>query len=101
VAITTKHVVSKTDCVTREIAGETIIVPIRGHVGDLEAIYTLNEVATRIWQLIDGQTNVGAIVEALCKEYHVSAEDATNDVVALFESLGEAGLIRPSPEGVG
>ena len=51
---------SKEDnCVTREIAGETIIVPIKGRVGDLDSIYTLNEVGTLIWQLIDGQRNIG------------------------------------------
>ena len=40
--------------VSREIAGEVILVPIRNNVGDLESIYTLNETAARIWALLDG-----------------------------------------------
>jgi hypothetical protein len=44
------------DFVTRDIAGETIIVPVRDGVGDLNSIYTLNELGTRVWQLVDGQT---------------------------------------------
>jgi len=98
--ITTKSVAKKTECVTRQIAGETIVVPVRSHVGDLEAIYTLNEVATTIWHLIDGRTSVGAIVEAICRDYDVSTEDATRDVVALLGWLEEAGLTCSSPEGV-
>jgi hypothetical protein len=46
----------KEDFVTREIAGETIIVPIRKQAGDLESIYTLNELGTTIWGMIDGKT---------------------------------------------
>ena len=37
--------------VTRQIAGETLIMPVAGRVADLESIYVLNEVASRIWQL--------------------------------------------------
>ena len=33
------------DMVSREIAGEVILVPIRRNVGDLESVYTLNETA--------------------------------------------------------
>ena len=40
--------------VDRNIAGEVILVPIRNNVGDLESIYTLNETAARIWELLDG-----------------------------------------------
>jgi hypothetical protein len=56
--ILTKCFIKETDFVTREVAGETIIVPIRGNVGDLNSIYTLNEVGTKIWELIDGKNSV-------------------------------------------
>ena len=38
--------------VTRSIAGETIIVPICGRLGDLDSIFTLNEVGSHIWRLL-------------------------------------------------
>ena len=37
--------------VSREIAGEVILVPIRQNMGDMESIFTLNETASRIWEL--------------------------------------------------
>ncbi len=43
--------------VSRSIAGEVILVPIKKNVGDLESIYTLNDTGARIWELIDSQTH--------------------------------------------
>ena len=79
---------------TRAIAGETLIVPVTGRVGDLDSIYTLNEVGTTIWQMINGQIKVRQIVESVSREYEVSREEAERDVVELIDSLAEAGLIR-------
>ncbi|HEX8650891.1 MAG TPA: PqqD family protein [Pyrinomonadaceae bacterium] len=85
---------------TRAIAGETLIVPVTGHVGDLDSIYTLNDVGSRIWQLINDQTKVRQIVEAIREEYDVTTEEAERDVTELLNSLTEAGLIREA-ENVG
>ena len=85
--------VKEKDLVTRDIAGESIIVPIKGHVGDLEGIFTLNEVGAMIWQLIDGQKTGRQLAEAVKDEYDVEAED---DVVDFLQSLEDAGLIRHS-----
>ena len=84
------------DLVTRDVAGEKIIVPIKGHVGDLEGVFTLNEVGTVIWTHIDGQTTVRQLMEAVRNEYDVGAAEAERDVVDFLRSLEEAGLIRPS-----
>ena len=83
------------DFVARDIAGETIIVPIRNGVGDLNAIYTLNELGTRIWQLIDGGTSAGDIIGTITAEYEVPETQASEDILEYLGSLQEAGLIRP------
>ena len=41
--------------ISRKIANKFILVPIRQKADDVESIYNLNEVAARIWELIDGQ----------------------------------------------
>ncbi len=91
----------KSDLVTRSIAGQTIIVPVTGGVGDLESIHTLNETGSLIWQLIDGQTPVGRIAEAMCEAYDVTAEEAERDALEFVASLQTAGLIRPSAQADG
>jgi len=93
-----RHFAKNTDWVTREIAGETIVVPIRSHVGDLESIYTLNELGTEIWKFIDGKTSVGQIVESICRDYEVQPEVAQKDILDFLESIEAAGLIRGKEE---
>jgi hypothetical protein len=85
----------ESDLVTRDVAGEKIIVPIKGHVGDLEGVFTLNEVGVTIWQRINGQTTARELVAAVQKEYDVGAAEAEKDVVDFLSSLEDAGLIRP------
>ena len=85
----------KGDWVTREIAGETIIVPVRSHTNDLDSIYTLNELATLIWQLLDGRTNVDQIVDDVCREYDISPEQARRDTLDFLQSLEAADLMTP------
>lgn len=84
--------------VTRCIAGETIIVPVRSNVGDLNSIYTLNEAGTMIWELIDGKNSAVQIIEAISRDYEVGPEEASKDIVFFLESLEEAGLIAPLTE---
>ena len=82
------------DLVTRSIATETIIVPVRAHVVDLESIYSMDQVGSLIWQLIDERMSVDEIVEAVCASYEVGREQAANDVREFLDTLQAAGLIR-------
>jgi hypothetical protein len=84
--------------VTRRIAGETILVPVTGHVAELDSIYTLNEVGSFIWHLIDGRRSARAIAEAVSAEYDVSLEQALLDVDELLTTLEAKGFSRPSLE---
>jgi hypothetical protein len=80
--------------VTRRIAGETIIVPVRNDVADLDSIYTLNETGSFIWELLDGQRTVATLVDAVVEEFEVDRELAASDVARLVASLRDEGLLR-------
>src|SRR5512136_2583227 len=79
--------------VTREVAGELIVVPITAGVGDLDSIYTLNEVGATVWTLIDGRTTLDAIVTAVARDFEVASDQAKADVLEFITSLADAGLI--------
>jgi hypothetical protein len=93
-----KSFIKGDDLMARNIAGETLIVPIRNRVGDLNAIYTLNEVGARVWQMIDATTSATQIVEAISNEYDVTPTEAAVDVAELLDSMEAAGLIHPVVE---
>ena len=73
--------------VSREIAGEVILVPIRNNVGDLESIYTLNETAARIWALLDGERSVAQVRDQVVAEFEVGPEEAEQDLLELLAQL--------------
>jgi hypothetical protein len=85
--------------VTRQIAGETLIVPVTGHVMDLESIYVLNPVGSRIWELLGSPTTAERIAEIVANEFAVSPQHAADDVVEFLDSLGTRGLIQQVTEG--
>jgi hypothetical protein len=80
--------------VTREIGGETLIVPVTGHVMDLESIYVLNTVGSRIWELLRSPNSATQIADIVADEFAVSAQDATTDTVEFLDSLSARGLIQ-------
>jgi hypothetical protein len=92
---------SSSSCVTRVIAGETLIVPIAGGVADLEAIYTLNAVGSRVWGLLESPVSTRQIAARIAAEFEVSAEAAVRDVAEFVETLRTAGLVRAAggPDG--
>lgn len=73
--------------VSRKIADEFVLVPIRRNVGDLESIYTLNEVAARIWELIDGKRKIGEIKNTIIEEFEVAPEKAQQDISEFLQRL--------------
>ena len=81
--------------VSRTVAGETLIVPIRGKVGDLASIYSFNEVGSLIWRLLDTPRQFPELVSAVEQTYEVRMERAEQDVLQflgdmLAANLGEA-----------
>lgn len=88
-----QHADERRSYVTRHIAGETLIVPVTGHVMDLDAIYVLNPVASRIWDLLRSPTTSERIADTIASEFDVSVGIATSDVAEFVESLRSRGLI--------
>ena len=82
--------------VSRKIGNEFILVPIRQNAGDLDSIFTLNETAAYIWDLIDGQTTVGEIKEKILDAFEVTTEDAEQD---LKEHLRQLMTLKAIIEG--
>lgn len=79
--------------VSRQIGGEMILVPIRQNVGDMEHIYTLNETARRIWELLDGQRSLQEIHSQLVEEFEIDERQAREDLLELVQGLQEQGAV--------
>lgn len=80
--------------VTREIAGETIVVPISGELADLQRVYSLNPTGAFIWQHVNGDNTLDAIHRALVKDFKIGEKDAWADLAELVADLAQAALIE-------
>jgi len=81
------------DFVSRRIADEVLVLPIRKNLGDLESIYTLNEVGARIWELLDGRRTLREIRDVIVGEYQVTDQEATVDLETFVEHLTAIGAL--------
>lgn len=79
--------------VARRIGGEMILVPIRNNAGDLQCIYSLNEVGAFLWERIDGARSLGELAEAIQSEFDVSPDQAAGDLREFLAQLTNIGAV--------
>ncbi len=82
--------------VSRVVADEAIVVPIRRGAADMDSIYTFNEVGTTLWAMIEANRSATDLAAHLQTEYGLSAEKAAMDTEKFLADLSEAGLIERS-----
>ena len=87
------------DFVTRSIAGEAIIVPVRSRTADIDSIYNLNEVGAFIWERIDGLSSAARIAEAVLDEFDIEPRRAALETEQFITRLEAAGIIERTGEG--
>lgn len=80
--------------VFRKIADETVLVPIARSIGDMNAIYTLNPVSCRIWELLDGTRSLAELADAITHEFEVTHSQAEEDLTAFILELEEVGAVQ-------
>ncbi|MEW6109939.1 MAG: PqqD family protein [Nitrospirota bacterium] len=81
------------EIVSREIAGETFLVPIRGRLADMQFIFSLNPVAEYIWKQLDGRNSLEEIRNLVIEVFDVEKQDADSDIREFIEELLKSGLI--------
>jgi hypothetical protein len=79
--------------VSRVIAGETLIVPISKGVGDLASIYSLNPVASTIWEAISRPRTKDEIVQLVAHEFNAELQQIERDVEAFLVEMESAHLV--------
>jgi hypothetical protein len=82
------------DVVSRKIAGELFLVPVKGQLADMQKIFTLTPVAEYIWDRLDGQKRVNDIRNDVIAQFDVDKEKADSDIQEFIAELLETGLVR-------
>jgi len=77
----------------RKLGGEMMIIASGGE----SVLFTLDEVATALWEALDGVTPLDEIVRRkVCEEFAVEQEEAYRDAKELIDGLAQHGLVLVS-----
>ncbi|MFC1948174.1 PqqD family protein [Chloroflexota bacterium] len=79
--------------VSRKVGNELVLVPIRQNVGDLQNIYTMNEVGVRIWGVIEDAHTLQEIILIISDEYEINKGCLESDVVKFLNQLESVGAV--------
>lgn len=82
--------------VFRQIAEECLLIPIAKTLSDVNSLYVLNEVGSRIWELLDGERSVQQVRQQLHEEFTGEAEVIERDLHRFLEELRVIGAIEAS-----
>ena len=83
----------KKELITREIAGETILVPVGKTVYDSHGLFVLNELGAFIWDILPRVNSEEQICKAVLEEYDVSPEVVAADVAEFLGQLRQMDII--------
>ncbi len=88
------YIARSSDIASRNLDGEMIIMSAKD-----STLFTLNEVATVIWESADGQTSLEDIVDQkICPEFDVDHATALQDARALVQQLSDHGILTISED---
>ncbi len=87
-----KYIARSSAIASRLLGGEMMIMSAAD-----STFFTLNPVATVIWQAADGRTPLSEIVAAqVCAEFDVDPETAQRDVERFVDQLSSHGILQVS-----
>ncbi len=87
-----KYIWRSTAIAARVLGGEMMVMSAVD-----STFFTLNEVATVIWQAADGKTPLSTIVaDRVCPTFEVEPEVANRDAEQFVEQLSQHGILKVS-----
>jgi hypothetical protein len=75
------------DMVSRQIDDQAMLIPIYRTSQEANYIYTLNKVALKVWDLIDGKRTLKDIKKVILKNFDTTEEEADKKLQVLLEDL--------------
>lgn len=74
--------------VSSDMDGETVMMSIENG-----KYYGMNEIGSRIWEIIEKPVSVSGLCDRLMDEFEVDREKCRDDVIGFLRELSEDGLI--------
>ena len=83
----------KKELLKREIAGETILVPVGKTVYDSHGLFAINEVGSFLWDLLPNAQTEEDLLKDVLNEYEVTETVARQDIAEFLDKLRKMNII--------
>ena len=79
---------------SRQIAGQWVVVPLGERVVEFNGIMSLSESGALLWKLMEKETAEDDLVQVILQEYDIDENTARTDVRNFVADLSEKGLLE-------
>ena len=86
---TEEHLIAPEHVMFRELDGEAVLLNLQN-----EMYYGLDEVGTRMWQLLTSSESVQAAMDTMLDEFDVSPQTLEQDLAKMITDLKSHGLLE-------
>ena len=83
----------KKELIKREIAGDTILVPVGSAVYDSNGLFVLSELGGFIWDLLPEAQTEEEILQKILSEYEVDETTARVDLAQFLDKLRDMEIL--------
>lgn len=83
----------KKELVKRDIAGDTILVPVGKTVYDSNGLFILNKLGSFLWDRLEAAENEEELLHAVLERYEVTEETARKDLNKFLTDLKNLGIL--------
>ncbi len=92
--ITQKKFYADENYLLREIAGESVLIPIGEDTVNTNRMFSLNSSCTYLWNAFQSPRTIADVAEEALEQYDVAKDELINDIIAFVLDYYRIELIR-------
>lgn len=89
---------AKSGYVMRDVAGDSLIIPVMVNDGIGEKVGIVNEAGKLLWEKLQNEQTFSDLVQAVVDEFDVSEETAKQDILEFLQQLRQYGFLEETEE---
>lgn len=83
----------KKELIKRDIAGDTVLVPVGKTVYDSNGLFIQNELGGFLWDLLPEAEDEDYLVAAVLREYEAEEAEVRRDIAEFLEKLRQMNIL--------
>lgn len=89
-----QHYKRSPNVLQRRLGNESLLVPVKGNLADMQTVFSLNPTGETLWQALEQPRDTDGLVRELIAAFKVDEPTARRDVEVFVAALAARGLIE-------